>query len=256
MLKLYKKPFLPLITLLGKLKAKRFKGTPILVGGCARSGTTLLLSIISAHKEIFAFDQELGLFNEVEPDEHGVQQPTRMDRLYRHLLIRKVKDTATRWVEKTPANVRRIDVIENYYKGNFRFIHLVRDGRDVILSKHPKDKQSYWVPPERWIEDVSMGLAYVDHPKVFTVKYEDLVTDFENTIAKLFEFLNLPVSEEVLNWFTHASVKKNVAFDSRRVQELHGSSVGKWRSAKNRARAEELMKYPEAVKLLDQFGYL
>jgi hypothetical protein len=59
----FKRLFVPLTKTLGRRKEKRtFTDTPILIGGGARSGTTLLLSILSAHPAIFAIRKELGLF--------------------------------------------------------------------------------------------------------------------------------------------------------------------------------------------------
>src|SRR6185295_5028100 len=45
-----------------------------------------------------------------------------------------------RWADKTPNNVRALPKLLTWYP-NGRFIHLIRDGRDVACSlrKHPKE---------------------------------------------------------------------------------------------------------------------
>ncbi|PSR05601.1 MAG: hypothetical protein BRD50_00415 [Bacteroidetes bacterium SW_11_45_7] len=162
MLKAYKKPFLPLIVKWGsKVEANQFCDPPVFIGGCGRSGTTLLLSILSAHKDIFACPKELGAFNKIEADENGYRTPKRIDRLYTSLIINQIPRQARRLCEKSPSNVKHIDDIANYYRGNFRFIHIIRDGRDVVLSKHPTAKDRYWVGPQRWVNDVRSGLPIV-----------------------------------------------------------------------------------------------
>jgi hypothetical protein len=159
------------------------------------------------------------------------------------------------WCEKSPSNIRRIDDIESYFKGRFKFIHIIRDGRDVIISRHPKDKDSYWVSPERWISDVSAGLSYIDHENVYTMRYEALIMDFENTISDICKFLNVPVSEEILNWHEHATLRENKGYFTE-VKELTSSSVGKWKRNENEERVKELTDNPDGIKLLKQLGYL
>ncbi|SRR6056297_424852 len=255
MLRSWKKPFFPLVKQCGRFKEKRnFTDPPILIGGCGRSGTTLLLSILSAHPEIFAFPRELGLFNSVYQDESGRWHPGREDRLYFHLLKNKVKEGATRWLEKSPSNVTRIMEINDHFQGRFKMIHIVRDGRDVVLSRHPTDPSHYWVEPKRWVHDVSAGLAFEDHPQVHTLRYEDLIIDFENTMAQLLQFLDAPFSEEVKNWHDHATVRNNAAY-FKPVQDIHSKSIEKWKRTTDEARVNAFLEYPGAVELLKRFGY-
>lgn len=250
-----KKPFLPLIRGLGKSIAKRrFENDPIFIGGCGRSGTTLLLSMLSAHKEIFACPRELGLFNRTHRDARGRLVVDRIDRLYRTFLFRSIPLSANRWCEKSPSNIHHIEEIEEYYGGRFKFVHLVRDGRDVVLSVHPTSPDTYWVEPQRWVRDVKAGLAYADHPKVKTIRYEDLIADYEATIRELCTFLELPVSEEILNWHDHTQVRRNSALFTS-VKKTHDKSIAKWKRTKDTARVERFLSEPGAVELLAEMGY-
>lgn len=253
---LLKRPFLPVINSLGRrIEKRRFTDPPVFIGGCARSGTTLLLSILSSHKELFCIPKELSLFLLDSRDRSGNTYPTRIYRLYRSMLFYRIPKTARRWCEKTPENIRHIDKIDAYYGGRFRIIHIIRDGRDVILSKHPTARERYWVSPQRWIRDVSRGLEYINHPNVHTLKYEDLIQDFENSVTAICTFLGIELTEEILNWHGNATVTRNRALYTR-VAQVNNSSVGKWKDPRHAERVEALTGDPKGMALLKTLGYL
>ena len=256
MLKAWKKPFLPLISYFGRLKAeKHFTDEPILIGGCGRSGTTILLSIISAHPEVFASRQELGLFNKVKTMPDGRKGPHRIDRLYRTVLFNKIPHKARRIVEKSPSNVNQIGAIKEYFRNRFKFIHIIRDGRDVVLSIHPTDPNRYWVDPARWVNDVSNGLAYRDDPNVLTIFYEDLMQDYPRVIREICQHCELSLTNELENWFAHTKVKHNRAFADG-ARPIHTQSIGKWKKPEHRERVQEFLSYPGAKALMQELGYL
>jgi hypothetical protein len=243
------------INQLGKKYDGYFPDSPVFIGGCGRSGTTILLSVLSAHHKLFCHPKELGLFNEKQTVEmDGKKNLSRKHRLYQSFLFNSIPKTATRWVEKSPSNIRHIEKISTYTDGVFKFIHIIRDGRDVILSRHPTAPDRYWVEPKRWIHDVTAGLKWMDDPRVLTIKYEDLLSNYEVTIKSICDHLEIETTPEILQWHQHARVTENRAFSSK-VQPLTTSSIGKWRDPKNAKRVAELTDKPEAVALLTQLGY-
>ncbi|MCI4667503.1 MAG: sulfotransferase [Bacteroidia bacterium] len=255
MLKRIKKPFLPMIVSLGKrLEKKKFSDPPILIGGCARSGTTILTSVLSSHNDIFACPRELGLFSKLERKSDGQIIAVRIDRLYRSLLVNRIPPNAKRWLEKSPNNVRSIKEIDEYFSGRFKFIHIIRDGRDVVLSVHPTQKDRYWVEPQRWVEDVSKGLEYAQHPNVHQLKYEDLVMKPDKSIEELCDFLEIPFSPEIQNWQSNATVRRHNAYRNG-LQPLQASSIEKWKQEKFKERVEEFLAYPGTSDLLARLGY-
>lgn len=255
MYKSYKKPFIDVITSWGKkIHDQNFNKPPIYIGGCGRSGTTLLLSILSSHPEIFACKKELKMFKEVARDKNGRAVPQRIDRLYRSLISHKIGAKANRWCEKTPRNIRHIREIADYHHDNYKFLNIVRDGRDVILSQHPNSPETYWVNPERWINDVGAGYAERDNPNMLTVRYEDLILDFDNAITKICAFLEIPKCEEIENWHLHTTVRKNNAYFGD-VKRIFKSSIEKWKQPENKERAGELMKWEKAEDFLAYYGY-
>ena len=253
MLNRFKKPFLPLVSYLGRKKMERaFDREPVIIGGCGRSGTTLLQSILSAHPSILAFPKELSVFNYWEGKKKD-PRPMRIDRLYREVFIRRIPKEVRRWSEKTPRNVRHIEGIMDYFEGRAKFIHIIRDGRDVVLSQHP-DKKGYWVDPRRWVTDVKAGLKHTDHPNVLTIYYENLVGDYEGTMKKILDFIHEPFTKHLEQWHEHTSLKKSNAWHEG-VRKLSDRSIGKWRKEQNQSRTEDFMNHDEARKLLEQLGY-
>ena len=232
----------------------RFTDPPVLLGGCARSGTTLLLSILSSHEDIFACPGETGAFD-VLKEKDGELYLSRVDRLYRCILTHRIPAGAKRWCEKTPVNIKRIPQIDRYFEGNFRLIQIVRDGRDVILSRHPLKADEYWVSPERWVNDVSIGLEFSDHPNVHTIRYEDLINQFDETIKGICSFLNIPLSDRILNWHEHARFRWSPALFTD-IGKLSNKSIGKWKNEEHTERVKELTSIPAAMELLEKYAYL
>lgn len=236
-------------------RSRRFDREPIVIGGCGRSGTTLLLSVLSAHPEIFAIPVETLAFCPTgyrpEPD---LEAPFQLRRIRRQQLLQEIPSRSRRWCEKTPRNVLYFRRILDHFGGKVRLIHLVRDGRDVVTSRHPTDPGRTWVSPRRWIDDVAAGRDLEEHPAVLTLRYEDLVHRFEDTATELCQFLGEPLAPELLAWHEHATVRTNVAW-SGGVKPLHRDSVARWRRPEWSEVVDELVDDPLARELLDHYGY-
>lgn len=245
----------PIIKFIGKwIYRTKFTAPPIYIGGCGRSGTTLLLSVLSSHKSIFACPRELNLFENAIIDGDTVKLP-KFYRLYRTFLTTRIPRTANRYCEKSPSNIHHVELIEKIHGDNFRFIQVIRDGRDVVLSRHPRNRELFWVEPERWIKDVRKGLTYRNHPRVLTIRYEDLVLNFSKVVEKICGFLEIELSGEILNWHGYARVRENRALFSE-ISEITPASIGKWKNTKEAERAGLLSEDPEGRRLLQSYGYL
>ena len=90
---------------------KSFNKKGIVIGGCGRSGTTLLNSIMGAHKDIHAIEEETYSF---------VPTP-RLNRLNNNL--KNVKENF--WCEKTPKNIYAFHFLAQF--DFIKLIHIVRD---------------------------------------------------------------------------------------------------------------------------------
>ncbi|HEY9661548.1 MAG TPA: sulfotransferase, partial [Allocoleopsis sp.] len=141
--------------------------TRIFLVGCPRSGTTLLQSLLAAHPEICSFPEshffstlvpnrkllrQLDLcvrnihprlrqfFQSIGRDELVAQFPKRalFNHQYAHQFIQSLDQIAAEkdqriWIEKTPGHLHYIDYIEKL-NIDAKFIHIVRNGTDVIAS--------------------------------------------------------------------------------------------------------------------------
>ena len=248
----------PVIRTVGRIIDKRnFPGVPIFVTASPRSGTTLLLSILGAHPNIYTVPEQTYAFDRWTrvPFRRYSEYPYRIDRLYREFLIHGFDRSADRWCEKTPRHVESIEKIVEFYGGRVRIIHLIRDGRDVVVSSHPTHKgRHYWVSVKRWLKSVSCGWNLRDQPYLHTLFYEDLVKDYRKEIRRICTFLDEPYTVSLDNWINETNVKKSIHLGGK-VQQVHTGAIGKWRKPEHRERIAEFMANREAVAMLRELGY-
>jgi hypothetical protein len=228
---------------LNEIKKLSFK-TPIVIGGCGRSGTTLLLSILGAHPEIKVFDEELYCF---------YPKPYRLKILLNELKNNNYKNKI--WCEKTPKNILNFENIYKWFDGNIKLIHIIRDCRDVITSHHPNHKKKYWISIDRWINDNSIELNKNIRNKIYLLKYEDLVRDTKNTLINLCQYLNIDFSENLLNHSQFTNFKGNVSLKNKIPEKIYNKSIKKWENEEHKEIIEEFKKNEEALKLMKFYSY-
>ena len=115
-----------------------------------------------------------------------------------------------RYGEKTPAYVKNMIKIESVLP-EARFIHVIRDGRDVALSRWKrtlgdKDPAPASRVAETWARRIRRAQRHggkVAHYK--ELRYEDLVTDTEPNLRTICEFLELDWDPVVLRYYEHAA---------------------------------------------------
>jgi hypothetical protein len=150
-----------------------------------------------------------------------------------------------------------------------RFVHLVRDGRDVAFSDHKGPTEAFWrkvyfdsdgmrtwrgMPLDpgwyrrrshvfnalHWANSVRVGRAYgmMLRERYLEIRYEDLCRDFAATAGRVLRFVGAPAADEAIG---------------RMGPSVRTTSIGKHRSRSDRALAEVV----EIEKpLLLAFGYL
>jgi len=101
------------------------------------------------------------------------------------------------WVEKSAFFYPEpLDYLEAVFP-NARVIHIVRDGRDCVLSW-----QKHWFGPKSledgaklWKQHVHSKRAWTSRTRLKTlqIKYEDLISDLDTSLDVLQSFLNLKV---------------------------------------------------------------
>jgi len=247
----------PAIISIGKrLEMRHFSKPPLLILGAPRSGTTLLLSLLSAHPQIFAIPRQTYAFDEWLETGSGYR-PARPDRLYREFLIHRIPAAASRWLEKTPKHVQNIGPIEEYFGQQVLIIHIVRDGRDVVTSSHPAytDRRKYWVPVERWYKDVQSGLqAAREWQNILMIRYEDLVNDYKSALSRICRFISEEYVPELDAWMDKTRIKESKHWGDK-VQPVHTQAVGRWQKPEHAERMTEFFNYPGTIDLLRELGY-
>jgi hypothetical protein len=229
--------------------------SPIMICGCGRSGTSMLLSMLGAHPKIQAIGIETNIYNNPRRfKSHRINHWNNSRKLADYLLRAPIKKTADRWCEKTPSNVRHIPELLAEFGDRLKLIHIIRDGRDVVTSIHPTKKGEYWVTPERWIQDVQLGLAYEDHPQMFTIRYENIVQDKEGSMKPLMDFLQLDLHPNVLEHNKKTTVRKINAWEGE-VKAVYTSSVEKWKKPEHKKVVDELVEKQAPFQLLEKLGY-
>jgi sulfotransferase family protein len=220
-----------------------FPKPPIVIGGCGRSGTTLLLSMLGVLPAVLAIEDEQYPF---------YPYPFRLRRLAKVLSDGKRRGQQ-RWCEKTPKNVRAFGPILKAFGKEVRIVHLVRDGRDVVTSHHPNHEERYWVSPERWVADVRSGLNFGE--QILLLRYEDLVAEPENSIKKLCAFINEEFDARMVAPQTYSSVKHNVAWEGTKIRALDAKGIGRWKAPEHTDRVREFKEYPGTMQLMKTLGY-
>lgn len=210
---------------------------PIFIGGCDRSGTTMLGSILgnsagtvttpesqfiidSLHHNYVSLEKKINqnIINfienhwrfklwEMEIEKIPIKE---LENLTFDMLITKLVEsysqkehgtTPNYWIDHTPSNMKyALRLLEIFPKA--KFVHIIRDGRGITSSF----KSLNWGPStakyssKYWTERVSYGLALEKKfpDKVISVKYEKILASPTEEINRICGFLGLEFSEEML----------------------------------------------------------
>lgn len=198
----------------------------VIIGGCPRSGTTLLRRTFDRHPGLCC-GPESSLFLPARVALAPLAATHGMEEDGIRALLRESPSQAAfidafaaryralrgrpRWVEKTPLNIRHIGwILERFPEA--RVIHVIRDGRDVVCSlrEHPDRRwvDGAWVKElhprsieehaRRWVADTAAGMAWRGDPRYLEVRYEDLARDPEPALRRVLAFLGVPYDAALL----------------------------------------------------------
>jgi hypothetical protein len=113
-----------------------------------------------------------------------------------------------RYAEKTPINVLHIPLLARTFS-EARFVHVIRDGRDVALSYLDADFGSGSIPEAAlyWRRFVRKGMrsgARLLPDRYLEVRYEHLVAEPETVLRSVCEFLDLGFHPVMLRYHERA----------------------------------------------------
>ena len=272
--------------------------------GCARSGTTLLHRIVDAHGQIAITPEMHWITNSFRHQKkwlapEGRVTPEQVADLVRHKRFRKFefgredfegllragepapyhtflegifalygKNKGKNLVgNKTPAYVKGLATLHAHWP-TAKFVHLIRDGRDVCLSvlswyhadrtagrystwaEDPVSTTALW-----WKHKVGLGRQGgqpLGQDLYYEIRYESLVTHPTEECAKLCTFLGVPYDEAMLR-FHEGRTKSDPGLDAKRAWRPITPGLRDW---KTQMPTEDVERF-EAVAgdLLDQLGY-
>ena len=120
---------------------------PIVILGAARSGTTLTAELLARHPDIAYWVEPKYVWrygHPLAPDDRrpATEASPRVRRYIRHAFARYAeRQVKPRFMEKTPSNCFRVPFVHAVLP-EARFLHILRDGRDVTRSAVKK-----WTTP-------------------------------------------------------------------------------------------------------------
>ena len=129
----------------------------------------------------------------------------------------------SRWGDKTPGYTPDIDILWKLFPC-CRIVHLVRDGRDMAISRRSINWGSGSIPrlaeDWRWKTIIAHKVGSVLGEQYLEVRYEDLVLQTENTLRSICAFLQEDFHRDMLDY--HLTAESEVPTDSL---QWHRTSV-------------------------------
>jgi Sulfotransferase family len=234
---------------------------PVVVGGCHRSGTSLVRRILDAHPRIHC-GPELPFFRDfygdyrddphshlrfaetvrsVLPEEEALDV---LGRAFVELHERAARrEGKARWADKAPENVLHTAGWQRLLGDGWLFVHVVRNPLDCVASMRGRFPltlpESVEELAEWYRRHVAAGLAFsVSHPERSTsVVYEELCAEPERIVAELMAFMGEEADPQQLE-FNVVSHQPGLEDPSVAATErVHATSIGKWHNALSEAEA-------------------
>src|SRR5215813_279162 len=285
------------------LRGRGMSNLYMFIVGCPRSGTTLIQRMVNAHPDIAITPESHWIPRlyakhwALTPE--GRAKPKLIRRLLGHPKFARLKISAeelTRLAgngqpvsytdlvsrildlygerqgkpvvgDKTPDYVRSIETLHGLWP-SARFVHVIRDGRDVALSmmdwpkSRPKPGDFAAWREDRvstaalwWEVNVRMGRQAgesIGHELYYEVRYESLVRRPGEESAALCGFLGVPYSGAMLRFYEVAATS-DPGLETRRAHLPVTPGLRDWRAELS---PQDNERFEAAVAaLLDELGY-
>ena len=252
---------------------------PIIVFGAPRSGTTYLEEILNSHPDVF-ISHETRVFEWLhkalalaENDEfvlhHREAFVSHLRRAFPEVMrdfYRALAPDARYWGDKNPhyaepENIRCLDLIGELFPGS-RFIHIIRDGRDVVTSLMRKQAEGKpWVTSfeeahDTWKWHVHYGRLFSERlqspDRYFELRYEHLVADDPAVAESMFRFLGIDFHPKV-DKFCRSQFANRSPFQDPMRDLSKGATASDWPEVFNQQ--EQLRSLELIGEDLTWYGY-
>lgn len=234
--------------------------TMVIIGGCGRSGSTILRVMLDTHSQIASGPESL-LFLPIPINPEDLESKFeisskrlgewarkygRWEFIIRFQRAYLVKRKRSLWADKTSRNVHRFGEILRHFP-NVKLLHIARDARDVVssLRTHPrrrvvngKIEETGIVNPfeaclKRWLFAVSDGFKFRDHPNYLEVRYEDLVNETEATLTGVCGHVGIKYEPRMLNFYQQKGGSRDPLRFPQNIEAtlpIFQSSIGRWKN--------------------------
>ena len=206
------------------------------------------------HTDIRSLAEEL-----LVVDKHRQSLGYLIDRYYRHLADNQGRHAeSVLWGDKTPSNTFKLHRIESVFP-NARYIHLYRDGCDVVrslieseLERNASKAAQFWVDSIAAARDFGKAAEH----RFMELRYEDLVTDPTREIESICSFLEIDYRSEMATSVSHVDRMKDVldrGIHRKVTKTIDPSNIGRGRAGLGERVLAELG--PLMDEMLRELGY-
>jgi hypothetical protein len=142
----------------------------------------------------------------------------------------------SRWGDKTPAYIEIVPPLAAMFE-DAKFIHLIRDGRDVAKSFQRQGWHGPWMYgyTKEWSRAVELDVRLGKTPlneRILRVLYEDLVLHPEATLRRICAFIDEKFEDQMLLW--HGKADSAIPVRERNLhsglsRDMIPSDVSRWK---------------------------
>ena len=120
-------------------------------------------------------------------------------------------------------------------------VYVMRDPRDVIVSRHGKNKEMYYSNVRLWRELHGYARLIANHDRFLQVSYEEFASNpdaVQDQIAAKFSWLQ--TLHKFSEYHEHANVSEKSKLAMNDVRPIASTSVGKWKNNLGRIKGQQI----------------
>lgn len=219
---------------------------------------------------VISLFEGIEMFHEWEVDLHPVYVQARalapqerslariIDLVFMHY-ARVHYPNANLWGDQSPYNTRRLRWIMAVFP-QARYLHILRDGRDVVASYKAKGSARETVDwaIDRWsvaVRTARQAQKRLPDEGFLEIRYEDLVRDSEATLQRVCQFAGIDYNANMLDyWKSPTTIEaKHHTYHQNLTRPVFTDSIGRWRE--RLSEAEQAHVSQQLAPLLHDLGY-